>query len=115
MTTKTLAIATVVGACVIIIARCVVNLGAGEMFGPQAFVVFLPLILFWSGAWVRRKHHPATWALAGLLLAFSIAVGLIGATNPCPRDGYEHYTVAQALGNLVRGDGGIAETIVAGR
>ena len=116
MTTKTLATATVVGACAIILVRCVVvNLGAGEMFGPQAFIVFLPLMLFWSGAWVRRQHHPATWVLAGCLLLFSVAVGLIGATNPCPRDGYERYTVAQALGNLVRGDAMAVETVIAGR
>ena len=26
--------------------------GPGTMFGPQAFVLFLPLMLFWSGAWL---------------------------------------------------------------
>lgn len=116
MTTKTLATATVAGALTVIIARCVVvNVGAGEMFGPEAFVIFLPMLLFWSGAWLRRSHRPISWVWVSLLLAFSIGVGLLGATDPCPRSGYERYTVAQALSNLVRGTSMQQHEMFAGR
>ena len=102
-TTKVLATATVLGALAIIIFFCLYTLaGPGQMFGPQAFVVFLPLLLFWSGAWLRRPHGAVKWVLASLLLLFSIAVTLIGATDPTPREGYQRYTVAQALSQLIR-------------
>jgi hypothetical protein len=102
-TTKVLATASVAGGVAIIVfASTVLLSGAGSMFGPQAFVVFLPLLLFWAGAWIRREHHAVKWVLAGVLMAFSAAVTLIGATDPCPRNGYDRYTVAQALTNLVQ-------------
>jgi len=105
-----------VGAAVIILARCVVaNIGAGEMFGPEAFVIFLPLVLFWAGAWLRRSHRAVSWAMVGCLLAFSVGVGLLGATDPCPREGYERYTVAQALTNLVQADAVRENSVFAGR
>ncbi len=116
MTTKALATATLVGAAAVILVYCVITLsGPGTMFGPQAFVVFLPLVMLWSGAWVRRPHHPGTWAIAGALLAFSISVALIGATDPCPRDGYDRYTVAQALSNLVKPEAVQTPAVLAGR
>jgi hypothetical protein len=102
-TTKVLASATVMGGTVIIVFACTIILtGAGSMFGPQTFIVFLPLLLFWAGAWMRREHRAVKWVLAGVLLLFSAAVTIIGATDPCPRNGYDGYTVAQALTNLVR-------------
>jgi hypothetical protein len=101
-TTKALATATVAGGIAIIIVTCSVLLGgAGTMFGPQAFIVFLPLLLFWAGAWMRREHRPFKWVLAGMLLSFSAAVTIIGATDPCPPGGYDRYTAAQAIANLM--------------
>ncbi len=38
------------------------------------------------------------------MMLFSVIVGLIGATDPYPRNGYDGYTVAQALSNLVHAD-----------
>ena len=100
--TKLLAGGTIAGALAIIAARCVVTpSGAGTMFGPQAFVLFLPLTLFWSGAWMRRPHAPLKWTLAGCLLLFSAAVTIVGATDPYPRDGYDHYTAAEAAAKLM--------------
>ncbi len=116
LTTKTLATATLVGGATVIILRCIVaNIGAGDMFGPQAFVIFLPLLLFWSGAWIRRSHHPLSWTLAGCLMLFSVLVGLIGATDPYPRNGYDGYSVAQALNNLVHADSLERGPVLAGR
>jgi hypothetical protein len=48
----------------------------------QWFIVFAPLTLFWAGAWLRRRHRAATWAIAGVLLVFSAGVGLAGAAAP---------------------------------
>ena len=46
-------------------------------------------------------YDPATWTFAGLLLIFSVAVSLLGATDPFPRHGYDHYTAAAAAKNLL--------------
>jgi hypothetical protein len=101
-TTKVLATATLVGGLIIIVAYA---LRAADwtqaMFATRWFVVFLPLTVFWSGVWLRRHHRPASWALAGVLLAFSMVVSLIGATGPLPRDGFNVYTAAGAVRNLV--------------
>jgi hypothetical protein len=64
-------------------------------------VLFLPLTLFWSGAWMRRPHGPIKWTLAACLLLFSIAVTLIGATDPYRATGYDHYTAAEAVAKLI--------------
>jgi hypothetical protein len=100
--TKLLAGGTIAGAVAIIAARCIVTpTGAGQMFGPQAFVLFLSLTLFWAGAWMRRPHGPIKWTLAACLLLFSAAVTIVGATDPYPRDGYDHYTAAEAAAKLI--------------
>ena len=65
-------------------------------------MVFLPLTVFWAGVWLRRRHRPASWALAGVLLAFSMVVSLVGATGPLPPEGFNGYTAAGAVRNLVR-------------
>ena len=47
------------------------------MFATRWFVVFLPLTLFWAGAWLRRPHRRSSWIAAAALLAFSITASLI--------------------------------------
>ena len=74
------------------------------MFGPRWFVVFLPLTLFWAGAWLRRPHRATTWVGAAVLLSFSIGVALIGATAPFVKADPGQYTVAAAVRKLVNGD-----------
>jgi hypothetical protein len=104
-TTKMFAVATTAGA-LIVIARYVwlpVD-WRWAMFGCRWYVVFLPMMLFWSGAWVRKSHHPAIWATAGVLLALSIIVSLLGATDPMPHSGYDRYSVAGAVRNLLGND-----------
>jgi hypothetical protein len=99
--TKTLAIVTVAGAIIVMLRYiCLPVDWRWAMFGVRWYVIFLPLLLFWAGAWLRKHHHPATWTLAGALLVFSSAVAIIGATNPMPREGYDRYTAAEALRNL---------------
>jgi hypothetical protein len=100
--TKVFASATVIGAAVIILAYCLTQTGWRDpMFANRWFLVFMPLTLFWAGAWLRRPHHAGSWAVAGVLLCFSTGIALIGATDPQPRQGYDSYTVAGAWKNLV--------------
>jgi hypothetical protein len=101
-TTKTLASVTAGGAAAVVLLYAIRWLNWREaMFASRWFVVFLPLLLFWCGAWLRRRHRPASWAMAGSLLAFSIIVSLLGATGPLPRDGFRSYTAAGAAKNLI--------------
>jgi hypothetical protein len=94
--------ATAAAAVAILVGRGVVTpAGPGTMFGPQLFIVALPMMLFWSGAWLRRPHGPVKLSLAAVALAFSVVVTVIGATDPQPRGGYDRYTFAQALTNLI--------------
>jgi hypothetical protein len=76
------------------------------MFAARWFVVFSPILMFWSGAWLRRPHRRLSWAVAGVLLAFSVGVSIIGATGPMPQDGFgqggrDRYTAAAALSRLL--------------
>ena len=99
--TKGLAAATLVGGGVILLRYLIVPPDwRNAMFGVRWYVIFLPLVLFWAGAWCRRSHHPATWATAAVLLAFSCCVSLIGATDPMPPTEYKGYTAAAALRHL---------------
>lgn len=81
----------------------------GSMFASRWFVVFAPLLVFWAGAWLRKRHSKLGWTLAAALLAFSLVASIVGATGPLPRDGFiaadgsQRYTVAGALWNLMNG------------
>jgi hypothetical protein len=99
--TKVFATATA-GAAVVIIIGCVIWLvdWSDAMFAVRWFIVFTPLLAFWAGAWMRRSHRPATWGLVAALAAFSIAVSLLGATNPFPREGYRGYSALGALRSI---------------
>lgn len=105
-TTKMLAVATTAGALIVILRYVWLPIDwRWAMFGNRWYVVFLPLVLFWSGAWLRKSHHPATWATAGVLLAISIAVSLVGATYPMPHEGYDRYSVVGAVHGLMTSNG----------
>ena len=53
-----MAAATVVGAVRIMAGYIVLRVDWTQaMFGPRWFIVFLPLVLFWAGAWLRKRHH----------------------------------------------------------
>jgi hypothetical protein len=107
-TTKMLASATLAGALLLLIGFTWRRADwHGAMFATRWFVVFLPLIVFWAGAWLRRRHGKVAWTFAAALLAFSLTASIVGATGPLPRqgfvadDGTEPYTVAGALRNLM--------------
>jgi hypothetical protein len=114
-TTKTLAIMSTAGMIIVILRYVwIVDDWATAMFAVRWYVVFLPLTLFWAGAWVRRHHHPAVWATAATLLVFSTVVSILGATDPMPKEGYDRYTPAAALGKLTSAETP-ASTMLAGR
>jgi hypothetical protein len=115
-TTKMLAVATTVGALIVILRYVWLPIDwRWAMFANRWYVVFLPLVLFWSGAWLRKSHHPATWATAGVLLAISIAVSLVGATYPMPHEGYDRYSVVGAVHGLMTSNGTEDLPVIAGR
>jgi hypothetical protein len=102
--TKTLAGCSAGGAVLVIGLYCFSQADWREaMFATRWFILFVPLMLYWAGAWLRGSHSPVTMALLGVLLAFSTAVSIIGATNPCPHEGFERYTAADALMQLING------------
>ena len=102
--TKTLAAATIIGGTIIVLSYSLSQLAWRDaMFAARWFVVFLPLLAFWAGAWVRKSHSTFAWSAAGVLLLLSTMVSLLGATNPSPRGGFDRYTVVGALRNLVHG------------
>lgn len=84
-----------------VLAVAAVALSRADLFdagyATRWFVAFSPLLLFWAGAWLRKPHGRATWAIAAALAAFSVATGMIGAARPMPPDGYSGYTAASAL------------------
>jgi len=99
--TKMLAIATVLTGVGIVGGYLVLDPDWTQpMFAVRWFVIFLPLLLFWGGAWLRRTHHPATWAVAAVLLVFSTAVSLIGATGPFVPNPTGQYTAFAAANRL---------------
>ena len=102
-TTKLLAGVSAV-ALVVAVFACAAGGGDGGSaagFANRSLLVFSPILFFWTGAWLRRAHRPGVWWIAGVLLAFSVIVSLIGATDPLPRGGYDRYTVAGALHHLL--------------
>jgi hypothetical protein len=85
------------------------------MFAAKWFIVFTPLVLYWSGAWIRRSHSRAKWGIAAALMCFSAIVALIGATGPCPPGGFDRYTVAGAIENLIHPTGASTAPALAAR
>jgi hypothetical protein len=107
-TTKVLASVTLAGAAVLVVLFTLRRADwRGAMFASRWFIVFLPLVVFWSGAWLRRRHGRIAWGVAAALLAFSLAASIVGATGPLPREGFiakdgsDAYTLAGAFRNLV--------------
>ena len=71
------------------------------MFACRWLIAGLPLLMLWAGAWLKRSHHPATWALAACLLAISTAVSLIGAVQPMPPSGFTRHTAIESAQRII--------------
>lgn len=103
--TKVMAAVTLAGAVGIVAAYIVLRVDWQQaMFGPRWFIVFLPLTLFWAGAWLRKSHHKATWAVAGVLLVFSMTVSILGAAAPFVKSKPGQYTVVAAIKKIANGN-----------
>jgi hypothetical protein len=102
-TTKILAADSAIAVFVGVIGYCASRYGESTAdFGNRWLIVFLPILFFWAGAWLRRPHTTLAWSLAGVLLVFSVLVSLVGASNPMPAGGYSKYTAVSALRDLFR-------------
>ena len=83
---------------IIIIATYVIGGDWGQaMFGPRWFIIFMPAVLFWAGAWARRPHHRVTWGVAIALLCISGLISMLGAAVPFVKAAPGEYTVTAAL------------------
>ena len=99
--TKFMAALTLVGGILTILTFVLLRARWGNgMFGPRWSMVFLPLMMFWAGAWLRKKHHAITWSIAGILLAISIAVSILGITSPFIST-QDRYSVSAAIRQLL--------------
>jgi hypothetical protein len=102
-TTKILAADSAIAVLVGVVGYCASRYGESTAdFGNRWLIVFLPILFFWAGAWLRRPHGTLVWTLAGVLLVFSVLVSLVGATNPMPAGGYSKYTAVSALRDLFK-------------
>ena len=99
--TKFMAALTLLGGVLTIVTFILVRARWGNaMFGPRWSMVFLPLMMFWAGAWLRKKHHPIIWSVAGTLLTLSIAISILGITAPFISTP-DRYSVSAAIRQLV--------------
>ncbi|HSI33955.1 MAG TPA: hypothetical protein VK986_10250, partial [Tepidisphaeraceae bacterium] len=103
--TKVMAAATLAGAGAVVVAYTATRADWSQaMLGPRWFIVFLPVLVFWAGAWLRRPHHAVTWCAAAVVLVYSAGVSLIGAAAPFVKAAPGQYTVAAALKHMTAGD-----------
>jgi hypothetical protein len=116
LTIKILAADSAIAAIIGIVGFSISRYGpATAAFGNRWLIVFLPLLFFWAGAWLRRPHSAPAWAIAAILLAFSVLVSLVGATDPMPAGGYSKYTAISALRDLVNSPPQVVHTALADR
>ncbi len=98
---KFLAGGVVVAIAVQLIVRMTIRVDMTHLsFAAPGMVAMLPLLVLFSGAWIRRSHGGLVWTVAGIALGVSVMVTLIGATGPAPADGFSRYTAAEAVERL---------------
>lgn len=74
-----------------------------QTFAAAQLVIVGPLLMIWTGAWLRRTHSTLVWSLAGIALGVSVIITLVGATAPAPPGGYVRYTFVEAVAHLLPG------------
>jgi hypothetical protein len=101
--TKVLAMTSLAAAIIIIVAY--VTSGANweqPMFSVRWFMVFMPLLVYWCGAWLRKPHPAIMWVAAAVLLAFSMLTTILGATAPFTPAKDGEYTAYAAVRQLIK-------------
>jgi hypothetical protein len=115
-TTKVLAGASAIALLAGVIGYCASRWGESTAdFANRWLIVFLPMLFFWAGAWLRRPHSSLAWSGAAMLLTFSVAVSLIGASDPMPVGGYSKYTAVSALRDIFKTPTPLEATALAAR
>jgi len=98
---KWLAGATLTALVLVLAYKMIVRVDDVDLdFAAPRLIVLVPVLMLWSGSWVRRPHGPAAWTAATVALVVSIVISLLGMTAPAPPGGYAHYTAAEAAGRL---------------
>lgn len=100
-TTKSLAGLTLIS-CVLVIITYTFSEYTRMSYGTPWFVALAPVLMLWSGAWLKHTHRRQSWIMVGSVFAFSAAVGLVGMRDPMPREGYSGYSFAQATVRMWR-------------
>jgi hypothetical protein len=101
--TKVLALACLSGAIAIVIAYVTMPAKWEQpMFSVRWFIVFMPLLVYWCGAWLRKPHPPIMWVGAAVLLAFSMLTTILGATAPFTKGEIGEYTAYVAARQLFK-------------
>ena len=100
--TKALATVCLLGALAVMVASAYVQGDWNQpMFTVRWFVVFLPLLMYWGGAFLRRDHHVAVWTAAAIVFGFSVVTGLLGAAAPFTRSWPGEYTARAAVRQIM--------------
>jgi hypothetical protein len=104
--TKCMAGITLISSLIVLLAYSLAPPPKSLTFGAPWFAATAPMLLIWVGAWMRHNHRVQSWSAAGILLAFSMLVALIGMSDPSPRGGYKGYSFAEAAMDFVRSKSG---------
>lgn len=100
--TKFLAAITLLGMLGhLILKSCLKTDLVDNAFSAARWVAFMPMLMFWAGAFLRRQHGIWMWLLTSLLLALSVTIAVLGMTNPDPADGYTRFTATEAVDRIV--------------
>ncbi len=85
---KVLAAVALASMIAVVLSICLTRTDwSSAMFGARWYVVVLPMLTLWSGAWLRREHRRITWTMSCVVLALSVIASLAGAVL-IPHDGY---------------------------
>ena len=103
-TTKALAVIVIIASLLLVVAYAFRDEPRDRSYSAVWFLSISPLVMLWSGVWLKRHHRPQSWVLAGIAAGFGLVVTAVGMTNPMPRDGYSGYSFADAAMHLIGKD-----------
>jgi hypothetical protein len=99
--TKVLALVSLAAAIAIVIAYVTMPARWEQpMYSVRWFIVFMPLLVYWCGAWLRKPHPAIVWVAAAVLLVFSMLTTILGATAPFTKGEIGEYTAYVAARQL---------------
>ena len=100
-TTKAMAGVTLLSCLLIIVMFTFANYRR-MAYGTPWFVCASPMLLMWSGAWLKHTHRAQSWILVSAVCAISATAGIVGMSDPMPRAGYSGYSFAQATVTMLK-------------